>query len=241
MRPRTRRALLWALGVGLAVLLVGAALLATLAAQINGGWDEVFDRTHPTEDDPEVVAARAAAAARLDAETGRVVDTVVLPALDGGRVTQPAATGGDAVDDPALGSRCEVGQHNWKIDDPFDLACVEVRRAVVAGSDADVRAQLTSLDEALRSDGCRSEDLTGLVFTIDYWDRNHGAYPNSPSGDDTYGPEDLPSASCLSADGTYQVSVHFSGFDLFTGQPAPVPADGEFQLMISVGTQSYSA
>lgn len=241
MKPTTRRTLRWFLGLALAALALTVAIVVTFAVQMSGGWDEVFDRTHPRESDPDVVAARAEGAARVDAEIERLVNRVVLPALAGGRVVLPAATGTQARDDPALGSSCEIGQHNWKIDDPFDLACVEVRSAVLAGSDDDVRAQLVALDSALLADGCETSEASVLGMTISYWDRNRGHFPNSPSGDDEYGPDDLPGGWCSGAAGTYSVGVRLTAIDSFTGQPAPEPEDGEFLVMISVSTQSYWA
>ena len=231
----------WVLGLTLATLAIIVAIVVTFAVQMSGGWDEVFDRTHPRESDPDVVAARAEGAAWVDAEIERLVDRVVLPALAGGRVVLPAATGAQARDDPALGSSCEIGQHNWKVDDPFDLACVEVRSAVLAGSDDDVRGQLVALDSALIADGCETSDASILAMTIDYWDRYRGAFPNSPSGDDEYGPEDLPGGWCSTGGGTYSVGVRLTAIGSFTGQPVPEPEDGEFLVMISVSTQSFSA
>ena len=97
MRPQVRRALRWAAGIlGVAVLL-GVATIATLAAQISGGWDEVFDTTKPLPNDPEVVTARQEGAARVDAETDRLIADVVLPALPGVRVAQPALSGAEAL------------------------------------------------------------------------------------------------------------------------------------------------
>lgn len=231
----------WVLGLALATLATFVAIFVTFAVQMSGGWDEVFDSTHPRESDPDVVAARAEGAALADAEIERLVDRVVVPVLAGGRVVRPAAIGPQARDDPALGSSCEIGQHNWKIDDPFDLACVEVRSAVLAGSDGDVRGQLVALDSALIADGCETSHASVLAMTIDYWDRNRGDFPNSPSGDDEYGPEDLPGGWCSTGDGTYSVDVRLTAIDSFTGQPAPEPEDGEFLVMISVSTQSYWA
>ena len=135
MKATHRRILRWVLGVLAAVVAVAALLAANLAAQLSGGWDEVFDRSHPLPDDPRVVAAREVAGATVDAEVARVVDEVVVPALIAGRVAQPALTGPDAATDRGIGfdSGCELGSHNWKRDDPYDLLCTEIRRAIVAG------------------------------------------------------------------------------------------------------------
>lgn len=49
---------------------------------------------------------------------------------------------------------CAVGQHNWKIDDDFDLACDLYRVEVVAAPRrATFSADMQALDEALRAEG----------------------------------------------------------------------------------------
>ena len=79
MKDSHRRILRWVLGVLAALVLVGAFVVANIAAQLSGGWDEVFDRSHPLPGDPEVVAARAVGAATVDAEIARVVETWSCP------------------------------------------------------------------------------------------------------------------------------------------------------------------
>lgn len=235
MQPGTRRTLRWVLAIAAVVLLAAVAVAATLAAQLSGGWDEVLDWTHPTASDPEVVAARTQAGAEADAAMERLVGDVVLPALVGGRVVTPALSGTAAQQDETLGSGCEEGQHDWKRDDPFDLACIEVRRTIVAADSADVRSQLVALDAALQAEGCQSDANSGLQFTIDYWDQFGG----SPSGgsDGIYGPEDLPGARCRSSDGD-EVRVELRPLG---GEAPPAPADGEFLLTIEYWTQSFLA
>ena len=156
MRPQVRRALRWAAGILGVVVLLGVAMIATLAAQFSGGWDEVFDTTKPLPNDPEVVAARKEGAARIDAESDRLIAEVVLPALAGGRVAQPALTGAEALaSDRGIGldSGCEVGSHNWKQDDPYDLYCIEIRRTVLAGRESSFATDMTALHNALLADG----------------------------------------------------------------------------------------
>ncbi len=238
MKASHRRILRWVLGVGAAVVLVVALLVANIAAQISGGWDEVFDRSHPQDSDPEVVAARALGARAVEAEIDGVVG-VAVPTLASGRVAQPAPTGAAAVDEPALGARCETGQHNWKVDDPYDLACVEVRRTILAADAGDFRADMVALDAALLEAGWTRADDGGLPGTLRYWDQNAGPFPGSPSGDDVYGPEDLPSAGYTSADRRFLLTLGFDAFPLYTGLPAPELAGDEYAVMVTVSHQSY--
>ncbi len=240
MEPRARRILRWALGITLVVLLAGVALLVTIYAQISGGWDEVLDRSHPEATDPQVVAARQAAGGRLDSEVERLVASVVVPSLSGARVAQPGAVGAGVREDPAapLGSGgCETGEHNWKIDDPYDLACTEVRRTVLAASSEDVRSQLVALNSALHADGCQADDVSGLQFPIDAWDRDR----DDTAGEPTHGSQDLPRASCRTGDGSYEVTIIFDDFELYTGRPPPEAAEGEFQFLLEVSTESFLA
>ena len=127
---------------------MGAFLVANVAAQLSGGWDEVFDRSHPLPGDPEVVAARAVGARPPWMPRSLGSSTIAgRPALTGGRVAQPALAGAEAMTE-AVRARlgCEVGSHNWKRDDPYDLLCSEVRRAIVAGDAASFRADMLALD-----------------------------------------------------------------------------------------------
>ena len=121
MKASHRRILRWVLGVLAAVVLVGAFLVANVVAQVSGGWDEVFDRSHPQDGDPEVVAARAAGAQAVEAEIDRVVG-VAASALAAGRVAQPAPTGAAAVDDRPSAPGARRGSTTGRSDDAYDLA-----------------------------------------------------------------------------------------------------------------------
>ena len=99
----------------------------------------------PEEDDPQVVAARDTAARELTADADRLTAAVVQPALGPGA----APVGRGEVRPP-----CTVGQHNWKIDDDFDLACDLYRLEVVAAPRRETfNADMQALDEALRAEG----------------------------------------------------------------------------------------
>ena len=238
MKASHRRILRWVMGVVAAVVALFALFVANFAAQMNGGWDEVFDRSHPTDGDPEVVAAREVGARAVEAEIDRVV-ALAVPVLSNARVAQPAPTGAAAVDEPALGARCETGQHNWKIDDSYDLACVEVRRAILAADSGEFRADMVALDASLLEAGWVPTGTEGLLGTLRYWDQYAGPFTGSPSGDDVYGPEDLPSAGYVSADGRFGLGLAFDAFPLYTGQPAPERAGNEYAVMLTVDHSSF--
>jgi peptidoglycan/xylan/chitin deacetylase (PgdA/CDA1 family) len=231
VRPQATRALRWTAGILGAVVLVVAAVVATFFAQLAGGWDEVFDTTKPLPDDPQVVAARAAGANLVDAETQRVIDDVVLPTLTQGWVAQPAPTGAAAVSaDSAVGldSGCVVGTHDWKRDDPFDLSCIEVRRTVLAASDAAFAADMTRLDEALTADGWRprtdGSDLPAVVAEA------------HAQGDDTPSP-----AEYRNEEGPFDLIIMFEYIDTYTGRRPPALAPDQYAVMVGITHESFGA
>ncbi len=237
MKPSHRRILRWVLGVVAALVLVGAFLVANVAAQLSGGWDEVFDRSHPMPGDPEVVAARAVGAATVDDQLARVIDDVVVPALSDGRVAQPALAGPEAMTDRGVGldSACEVGSHNWKRDDPYDLLCSEIRRAIVAGDDASFRADMVALDRALTADGWQPfDEVSGLPAALERAEEDARATGGEPPNSSNFA-----GAGYRSDDGRFHLQLGFQNFDIYTGLPAPEPADDEYSMMVSLDHQSY--
>ncbi len=229
----------WALGILGATLLVIVGILVTFAVQLSGGWDEVLDRTHPRPGDPEVVAAREAAAAEVDAEIVRVIDEVVTPTLSGARVAEAPAVGAamaplpDAdVRSDAQGSACVIGQHDWKRDDGFDLACTEIRGGVVAAQQQPFVDDMVALDAALATDGYTPAGTgEGLALPLEYWQSLAG----TPAGDGEYGIANLPGATYRSADETFTLVVSFGPRD--TG--AVTLTGDEYLAEIIVSTQSY--
>jgi len=237
MRASHRRILRWVLGILAAVVVLGALLMANIAAQLSGGWDEVFDRSHPLPSDPQVVAARERGGATTDAELGRVVDEVVVPALTAGRVAQPALAGPDAMTDRGLGydSACEVGSHNWKRDDPYDLLCTEIRRAIVAGDLEDFGPDMVALHRALIADGWRPRDeFSGLPEALTRADEDARV-----AGAEQPAITDLQGAGYLSADGRFGLDLWFRNLERYTGQPAPELAADEYAVMVGLNHQSY--
>lgn len=130
-----------ALGAVAMFLVVAAMLAEVLLFRVLA--DLGPDR--PEEGDPEVVAAREVASRALTADTDRLTVAVVAPALG------PAA---ERVGRGEVHPPCSVGQHNWKIDDDFDLACDLYRVEVVAAPRRETfTADMQALDEALRAEG----------------------------------------------------------------------------------------
>jgi hypothetical protein len=135
--PR-RRVPFWAKAVltVAAVASLGAALfVAAVVVSFNGGLDDVLDVRKPTRDSTHVVRAGEASVAalpgRLSAVTAGVPGTTGVTFTDGG---------------------CTEGQHNWKIDDTFDIDCTATLGEVVAtpGSDTDsVAARITAVAAAV--------------------------------------------------------------------------------------------
>jgi hypothetical protein len=147
------KALLVAVAAVAAVVVLAVGVI--YASVMNGGLDHLFAGDKPKESDPQVVAAREKASAELEAEGA------ALPVPAG---SEHLAT----VERPS----CQEGQHNWKIDDPYDLSCTLARtQVVVVPTKADFRAQTLELDAALTQQGWEPSGFFGLrrVMT-DYWD-----------------------------------------------------------------------
>jgi hypothetical protein len=157
--PLWARLLLWTAGVVTALL--GAAAL-WLAAVFSGGLDNLLSLPGPSEDEARVVRAQQQAEAALRSDSDTLL-RVVAPALG----SVPLATGS--------GSTCHEGQHNWKIDDPYDLQCHQMHVAVVPGGDvAGFRATALSLHAQLVADGWEPGDGYGASSVedvlVEYWD-----------------------------------------------------------------------
>ncbi len=233
MQASRRRIVRWVLGGVLAVVLAMALFVATLAAQMSGGWDEVLDFSHPQPSDPEVVSARESGARQVDDEIERVVHTVVVPALAAGRVAQPAPVGPQPDLGPGIGSACEVGSHNWKRDDGYDLLCVEIRRAVVAAGAPTLATDFAVLHRALLADGWTpTDEQSGLLAALE---RAQAVGPEPAGG------LRIASASYRSADAGFRLELGFGDPQPYTGQPAPPLAEHEYAMMVSVSRESFLA
>lgn len=174
-------AVLLVLGLTLAA---GGAFLALVYVSLIGGVDELFGGEPPREDDPRVQSAQAEAAERLDA-SGRALGELTRRSMQ-----SPAQVLGGG----PVGPSCQQGQHNWKIDDDYDLSCRLTQVTVVAVEDrsrfhADTAALAAALEEEW------GEDTFGLGRVLDeYWEPRHGSgQVEVPApGTDGYSMEDLP-------------------------------------------------
>lgn len=164
--------------LGLVAGLVAVGLMiGWVAVELSGGFDDVFSGPPPQPDDPEVVEAREEAAEVLTADARRLSAEVVVPAL--GEAEALSRSGSEP--------ECQVGQHNWKIDDDFDLACDLVRVEVVATPKVSrFSTDMLALDAVLRDDGWAPERSWGIRRVLaDYGDLLGGP---------RYGLDDLPEA-----------------------------------------------
>jgi hypothetical protein len=221
--PTWAKVLLWLTGI--AVALLGAAAL-WLAAALAGGLDDLLSLPGPSADDERVVRAQQQAERAMRAEADRMLLTVVEPVLGAAAV----ASGSE--------SRCEQGQHNWKIDDPYDLRCHQTHVAVVpAGDVPGFRETALALHEALLSDGWEPGTGYGAGSLedalVEHWDQ--------PPGDDTATPADLPGGSYhrgdreLSVDWVAAGSTHYGWPLLSTEDGRDVPAQ-EAGRLVADGT-----
>ncbi|MCU0283894.1 MAG: hypothetical protein MUD13_08350 [Candidatus Nanopelagicales bacterium] len=227
MQPSTRRALrVGAIGLAVVALILGL-MLATLAVQLSGGWDDVLDLSQPMPEDPDVLAARAATAERVVADLQGIATDVAVPVLAAGRVAREAGGPADPVADEPDG--CVVGQHNWKVDDGFDLLCGEAASTVLAAREAAIPDQLRGLDAALQAQGWEpyGVGLADVAVT---------AAGGGAAGTSRTATEDLPSAEYWGADGQ-RLWITFRPVEA-TGPPVDV-ADGEFAMGMLLRAESF--
>lgn len=91
---------------------------------------------------------------------------------------------------------CTTGQHNWKVDDDYDVICtVEVSQAyLVTGSDFREAAEQVSATFP----GCESGESETEATLRDYWDTLEGTQTHNFEG--PYRPDYLPSYRLACAD-----------------------------------------
>ncbi len=172
--------------VAVAGLLALFLLLAGLAfASLVGAFDSLGGDP-PREGDPEVVAARQESAAALQQEAALATQSTLLPSLPPG---SSLLAQGEVV------PPCQEGQHNWKINDDFDLACSQSRREVVTVPDrVSFRADMVRLDAALRAQGWRPAFQPIPDVLTGYWDPLAGEAGMGGTPDHVYSMADMPSA-----------------------------------------------
>lgn len=112
LQRRTKKILI---GTAVVLVLAVGAPLAWVAISFSGGVDEIFRRSIDPRGD-RVQTARRAAQAQVLEGTDRLLMTADLRLQAGRRRTLDA---------------CERGEHNFKIDDDFDLSCAMASRTSV--------------------------------------------------------------------------------------------------------------
>lgn len=204
-RPRRWLGRWWplVLTLVLAPFVALAVWAALVVVAFSGGVDELFRGDPPREDDPEVVAARQQASVDLAADTDAVADGTALPALPAGA----ARLGGGEVH-----PECWEGQHNWKIDDDYDLICHLERIEVFTVPQRDgFRADMVALDDELRAAGWTSTHSPMDSVLDDYGDdlaasssREPGTGPTARSG---HSMDDLPQARYTRTSGAWSYGL----------------------------------
>lgn len=140
------------IAVGVAAAFVGVALFlaAAMYASISGGWDDAF-RPKKSETDSDVREARAKAEPEQVQRTEQLMASVraaLGPALRNADEGEPR-------------SECHEGQHNWKIDDEYDVRCEYVTKVAVrlrAGG----ASRRVALHQRLVRDGWSVEGGSGI-------------------------------------------------------------------------------
>jgi len=149
--------LLAVLGAVAAFLVVSAVIGGLLLFRVLAG----LGPSGPDEDDPQVGAAREAATARLAADSELLAVAVLAPGL---------GPGAERVGRGQVLPPCSVGQHNWKIDDDYDLACDLQRIEVVAAPRRETfTSDMLALDEALRAQGWTPSPVGTMADELRDW------------------------------------------------------------------------
>lgn len=235
-RPDVRRRLIrLAVALVALVIVLGVGTVIVLVVTLSGGLDDVWPRSRPTERSPQVVQARTAAEPAVAAELTALVDGPVRSAL--GPSLRPTSTG-----PPATTDECERGQHNWKIDDPYDLRCTMRATVMVVAGNVGFREQMLRLHDALVAAGWRQtpEDSGIPEAVTDYWDAFAGPFPNSPTMDDVYSQADLPSRRYLRVDdATTQLEVDWTDRSDRHQPEAASVGEGDYGLLLTVRRQYF--
>lgn len=127
-------------------------------------------------------------------------------------------------------NRCVRGQHNWKVDDPYDSRCgLDVVAAFAFDGEFVARAQ--QLDEALRELGWRGD---GIAEALHYWDVcSGGSCRNFPD----YNPANLPRASYHRGD--EQLAVEFASAGSSPGDLEWLTGFSRERMRDSCGAYAY--
>jgi hypothetical protein len=212
-------------------LVVGIAarlfVLFVVVFTVSGGWQQLGRRFGPSENSPEVVAARRAGEAAMRSLAMDLVAGPVTEALgpEARQVGQPEAT-----------NHCEEGQHDWKIDTSYDLRCRVSVVTTMAGESVEFRQAMLDLHDRLSATGWSPAGTDIRQVVIDYWASfSQRSYPGSPSGDDRYTQADLPRAWYQYVDGAELVIDWTDATDPFEAAAALLDQH-EYAITFTVGT-----
>ena len=136
----------WILGISGGLIVLGVLFTILLVASLSGGFDNLLDIRRPSADDDRVVRAGEEATDELSGIAQRLVPTVVGP---------DAAPRGTST-----GHECDEGQHNWKIDDDYDLRCTARHISAFTVLEGSLSAQVDAMHRALTQDGWSQPGLT---------------------------------------------------------------------------------
>lgn len=224
--PRAAKIVLALVGVvALGIIGFGAFVWITL----SGGVDDALPRRRPTERSAEVVRARAEAAQSTKAAVAAIVDGPVREAL-GAALRQPPTLG-----PPVTKDECTEGQHNFQVDDTYDLRCAMQATAIAVATRDGFRDQMLRLHERLGAAGWHATPPEDGIpeAVLEYWDENNGPFPGSPSQDDMYTPVDLPMEQYRRTDdGTVRLQVQWTDrSDRFRPESAAI-AENDYGVVL---------
>lgn len=157
----------------------------------------------PTED--------PAVAAWVDQATAATEDTVAEATAD---VVAALPEGTRAVAHVTT-TRCLEGQHNWKIDDPFDLRCTVTSGTLLAVPDDEAFVRdMAAVDHAVQAAGWQPSSQT-LPNQLGSYADGFGERDEPGRNETTvpYGPQHLPSVSYHDPDGSGGLGFVFTGPD----------------------------
>ncbi len=205
----------------------GIFVLLLVAIAVFGPWPQLGRRSKPSESSPEVVAAR---------QRDEPAIRSLAMELVAGPVTEAVGPRARRLDEPEVTSRCEEGQHDWKIDTSYDLRCSISVVTTVAGERADFRQAMLALHDRLPASGWSTTGTNVRQVVIDYWDpSSQRPYPGSPSGDDRYTQADLPRLWYQHAGGAELVIDWTDSADPFEAA-AGLLAEHEYAVILTVRT-----
>ena len=154
-RTTRRRVLKWFL-ITLGIITLGiVALVIFVIIQLGGGVKWVFTSA-PKATDQQVVAANTAGSAQRDRLATGLQSAGALAGLTRVTATSPHLS-------------CSEGQHNWKINNDYDLECTTNVRLILGSthpSETALRTQLLAFHDQLAAGGWQSAYSTTPLTSI---------------------------------------------------------------------------